>query len=90
MATSANNSENLVPEQASGRRVTVDLTAAAGAEVKRLQGITGLSTADIFRFALNVFRIYVDARQQGQHVYLIDEGTADKTRLELPITVAPK
>lgn len=37
-------------------RVTIDLTDAAAAEVKRLCDKTGLSTADLFRNALSLFR----------------------------------
>ena len=71
-----------------GRRVTIDLTPAAAREVDRLKQITGLSTADIFRHAITIFRIYVDAKKRGAEMLIIDPGEEQtKTRLELPISV---
>jgi len=70
-----------------GRRVTIDLTPAATREVDRLKQLTGLSTADIFRHAITLFRIYVDAKQKGEEIYLVDPREEKRTRLELPISV---
>lgn len=74
---------------AKGRRVTIDLTPAAVKEVDRLRELTGLTTADMFRHAFSLFRIYVEAKQRGQEVQLIDPEREDSiTRLELPVVIS--
>lgn len=71
-----------------GRRVTVDLTAAAAAEVDRLRTITELSVAEIFRHALTIFRIYVNAKQRGEQLHIVaEDGAGLATRIELPFVV---
>jgi hypothetical protein len=71
-----------------GRRVTIDLTTAAASEVDRLRVITGLTTADIFRYALSLFRIYVDAKQRGHESVIVDpSGNSRDVRIELPVPV---
>jgi hypothetical protein len=73
-------------EVAKGRRVTIDLAHSAAQEVDRLRSITGLTTADLFRYALALVRIYVDAHQQGLEVRLVDPAKPDvATRIELPV-----
>lgn len=80
--------EDKQPAQMKGRRVTVDLTAAATAEVERLKAITGLPTSDIFRHALSLFRLYVEARERLQEIRIVDPKDAHfQTRIELPIEV---
>ena len=75
-------------EESKGRRVTIDLTSAAAAEVDRLRTLTELSTADIFRHGLSLFRIIVDAKARGHEMMLVNpKEPGDKTRIELPITV---
>jgi hypothetical protein len=71
-----------------GRRVTIDLTPGAAKEVDRIRDLTGLTTADIFRHAMSLFRIYVDARKRGDDFYIIDSEEGAKTRLEVPIPLA--
>lgn len=72
-----------------GRRITIDLTGAAVSELDRVKKATGLSTADIFRYAFTLLRIYVQAKASGQEVRIVDpKGVVTPTRLELPITVA--
>jgi len=72
-----------------GRRVTIDLTSAAATEVDRLRDATGLTTADIFRHALSLFRIYVDLRKRGQELCILDPRDKEtRTRLELPVPVS--
>ncbi len=71
-----------------GRRVTIDLTPAAAVEVDRLRQMTGLTTADIFRHAFSLFRIYVDGKTEGRELEL--RGTSKdepNTRIELPLTL---
>ena len=73
-------------EVAKGRRVTIDLACAAAQEVDRLRAITGLTTADLFRYALALVRIYIDAQQRGVEVRLVDPANAGVvTRVELPV-----
>jgi len=78
------------PSQAAkGRRVTIDLTPAAATEVDRLRNMTGLTTADLFRHALSLFRIYVDVRERGQQLCILDPDKNEiHTRLELPVVVS--
>ena len=71
-----------------GRRVTIDLTPAATREVDRLRDVTGLTTADVFRHALSLLRIYVDAKAAGREFELVDRaGEQPNTRIELPLAI---
>ena len=70
-----------------GRRISVDLTATAAHEVDRLRAITELSTADIFRHALTIFRLYVNAKQKGQQLIIADPKNQQNTLVELPVLV---
>ncbi len=72
-----------------GRRATIDLTPAAAQEVDRLREITGLTTSDLFRTAFSLFRLYVQAREQGNALCIVDpeDENAIRTRLELPIVI---
>lgn len=73
------------------RRVTIDLTPAATAELDRLREITGLSTADIFRHAFTLLRIYVDERQADREFRIVDRSNDRlQTRLEMPIQISRK
>lgn len=74
-----------------GRRITIDLTAAATDEVDRLRQITGMTTADLFRNAFSLFLIYVEARSRGQQFCIVDpeNENAIRTRVELPVVVPP-
>jgi hypothetical protein len=77
------------PEEPKGRRVTIDLTPAAASEVDRLRKLTGLTTADVFRYALSLFRIYIDAKQRGRELEIVDPAGEDRdTRVELPVVIA--
>ncbi len=72
-----------------GRRVTIDLTAAAAQEVDRLREGTGLTTADLFRNSLSLLRIYLQARQRGEEFCVINpHDNSLRTRIELPVFVA--
>jgi hypothetical protein len=72
-----------------GRRVTIDLTPAAVKELDRLRKLTGLTTADMFRHAFSLFRIYVEAKERGQEMQLVDPKHEDNiTRLELPVIIS--
>ena len=79
----------MATEENKGRRVTIDLTAAAASEVDRLTKQTGLTTADVFRYALTVFRFYVDEKAKGRQVCVVDpEKPEITTRFELPVPIA--
>lgn len=74
-------------EQVKGRRVSIDLTPTAAQEVDRLREVTGLTTADLFRNALHLFRIYVMERGQGKIFYVSDatDSQQNRTRIELAV-----
>jgi hypothetical protein len=77
-------------EEKKGRRVTIDLTPGATAEVDRLTKLTGLTTADVFRYALTVFRIYVDEKVKGRNMNFSDPNNREiTTQVELPISIVP-
>ncbi len=71
-----------------GRRVTVDLTPAAAQELDRLRSVTGLSIAELFRTALSLLRIYVQAQMNHQEIRIVDpKAEAVQTRIEVPTLV---
>jgi len=81
-------SETQSSPEIKGRRVTIDLTPAAASELDRLRSLTGLTTADVFRYALSLFRIYVDAKQRGHQLEIVDPSGSDRDiRIELPVPV---
>lgn len=74
--------------ESKGRRITIDLTRAAADELDKLKRVTGLTTAELFRYAFALLRIYVQAKESGQEVRLVDpKGVITTTRLELPIAI---
>jgi len=74
--------------ESKGRRISLDLTQAAAAELDKLRLLTGQTTADLFRYAFTLLRIYIQARQDGHEIRIIDpKDTGTQTRLELPIAV---
>ena len=60
-------------DEAKGRRITIDLTSAAAQEVDRLRQVTGLTPADMFRSAFCRFRLYIQAREQGNELCIVDQ-----------------
>jgi hypothetical protein len=76
-----------VTAMAKGRRITVDLTASAGSELARLKKVSGLSTAELFRHAFNLLRLYVAAKDEGNEMYVSDRGGKDRV-IELPFLVS--
>lgn len=70
------------------RRVSVDLSAPAAAEIDRLRELTGLTSADLFRHSISLLRIYIDARVEGKELRIIDPcDSSEQVRLEFPISV---
>src|SRR5438876_725186 len=76
VAHAGSHSEILPVQEMKGRRVTIDLTPAAASELDRLRNLTGQTTADVFRYALSLFRIYVDAKQRGHELEIVDAAAA--------------
>ena len=75
-------------EKVKGRRVSIDLTPPAVQEVDRLRQLTGLTTADVFRHALAVFRLYINAKVQGRELVIVDPNDAEfRSQIELPVMV---
>ncbi len=76
-------------ERAKGRRVSIDLTPPAVQEVDRLRDLTGLTTADIFRHALALFRLYINAKAHGRELIIVDpQDTGFRSQIELPVIVS--
>lgn len=70
-------------------RISVDLKPAYRDEVARLRTLTGLGTADLFRHALNLLRIYVQAKSQHHEVRIVDTKAPEtQTRIELPFMLS--
>ncbi len=70
------------------RRLSIDLVPAAAQEVDQLRELTGLTTAELFRYAFTLLRIYIRSRCAGQELHIVDpERPNELTRLELPISV---
>ena len=84
-------SKTTAPSDAKPRRVTIDLTPAAVEELDRIKSVTGATTADIFRYAFTLMRIYVDERQRGREFRIIDpDNDRTQIRLELPLEIGRK
>ncbi len=70
------------------QRVTIDLSPAAASEVRRLQSVTGLKKVDLFRYALSLLTIYVDAKARGERVRILNPSDKSlQTEILIPITV---
>ena len=68
--------------------MTIDLAPAAAKELDRIRLLTGLSFAELFRHALTLLRIYIDARQRKLELRIVDpKEPTHQTRLEFPIDV---
>lgn len=66
------------------KRLHIDVTQSMSDEVDKVKAETGLSTANIFRFAFNVFRLVLRAKQAGQKV-TIDKDGKEEVEIVLPI-----
>lgn len=76
-------------EKSKGRRVSIDLTPPAVKEVDRLRSLTGLTTADLFRHALALLRIYTNAKVAGRELVIIDPKEPDaRSQIELPVMIS--
>lgn len=70
---------------AKGRRITLDLTAAASTEVDRITNETGLTIADVFRHSFTLLRIYREAKQEGKVMRIVDpKNPRTQVQIEIP------
>lgn len=83
MADTQTTTDPSDPADQKKRRVTIDLTPAAADAVDHIKAVTGLSTADVFRNAFNLFRFYVEEKRKGAYFQYVGEDES-KTRIELP------
>ena len=76
--------ENLKPRR--GRRVTIDLTPAAAEEVEQIAELVGTSVPDLFRQSFSLFRLYVNAKREGEYLAVISKDNPSRIRqLELAL-----
>jgi len=59
-----------VEEPGRGKRLTIDLTPAARAELLRLKGITGKDTAEYFKMNLVQTRKLIGLYERGARIYV--------------------
>ncbi len=83
----ATEDNNLAPAT-KARRISIDLKAPAGEEVDRLKEMTGMTTADLFRYAFTLLRMYVNAKTHDGDMRVVEPGKDTKV-IELPFFVAP-
>ena len=74
-------------EKSKGKRVTIDLTSSAVEELDRIKQLTELTTADLFRNAFSLLRIFVDERCDGNKLAIVNDHDKITTKIELPIVV---
>lgn len=70
---------SIAPLEPQKRRYTIDLTGAAVGEIEKIKEIFSLSAADIFRFALVLIRIYVEARLEKKKIQIVDPNDPQAT-----------
>jgi hypothetical protein len=68
------------------QRVTLDLSVEAARELDRLQNLTGLTKAELFRHAFNLLRLYIKAAQEGKEFCIIDANGRERV-VHLPIVI---
>ncbi|GFO82610.1 MAG: hypothetical protein A49_22370 [Methyloceanibacter sp.] len=73
-------------EKTQARRINVDLKPKDVHELDRLRAMTSLTTAELFRHAFNLLRLYVQARREGKDLCIIDPNGKDRL-IELPFIV---
>ena len=69
-------------------RVVLELAKPAATELDRLQQATELSRVELFRHALSLLRLYVNAKGQGKRVLIVSESNSDDVvSIEMPIHI---
>lgn len=69
---------------AKSRRITIDVSPSAATEIDRMTEITGQTTADLFRSAFSLLRLYVNYQLDKKEICAVDPtGRVSPTRIEL-------
>ncbi|MDX1970458.1 MAG: ribbon-helix-helix protein, CopG family [Planctomycetaceae bacterium] len=76
------------PTPRRGRRVTIDLTPAATEEIDELTKKLGITTADLFRQSLGLFRHYVIAKQAGRKLMIVDDRIQPEKMVQLELALS--
>jgi hypothetical protein len=69
------------------RRCSIDLNSDTSASVSYMTAETGLSTAALFRAALVLLSVCIDAIARGKQVVVSDPKSGDRTLVVLPMIV---
>ena len=66
------------------RRITIDVSPSAAVELDRLSKSRGQKTAELFRSAMSLMRIAVNAAECGMEIHLVDPtGEKEPVKLEI-------
>lgn len=67
------------------KRITLDLTPEAAAEVERITAAEGLTMAEVFRHSFTLLRVYLDERDNGNEMRIVDpKRPRNQVRILLP------
>lgn len=73
-----------MPDYEKSRRITIDVSPSAAVELDRLSKLRGKKTADLFRSAMSLLRIAVNAAECGMEIHLVDPtGAKEPVKLEI-------
>lgn len=61
-----------MPDYEKSRRITIDVSPSAAVELDRMAKARGQKTAEMFRSAMSLLRIVVNASEDGMEVILVD------------------
>ena len=62
-----------------GKRITIDLSESAAAEVDRLCEASGQDVSGLFRAAMSILRIKINAEQIGRQLHVVDPSGEHET-----------
>lgn len=67
------------------KRITLDLTPEAAAEVERITVTEGLTMSEVFRHSLTLLRVYLEERNNGNEMRIVDpERPRNQVRILIP------
>lgn len=67
------------------RRITLDLTPEAAAEVDRITASEGLTIAEVFRHSFTLLRVYLEERANGNEMRIVDpKRPRNQVRILIP------
>ena len=73
-----------MPDYEKSRRITIDVSPSAAVELDRLSKSRGKKTADLFRSAMSLLRIAVNAAECGMEIHLVDPtGVKEPVKIEI-------